>query len=156
VVTGAFDAAAPAEDAANKQYAVTVAEGAKAARFSLDSDDDTADLDLFVYSGGELVGVSASGAADEEVTLLAPPAGTYEVYVNGFATPAGGATYQLSNFVVGSASAGNASVAPNPVTVTSGVPVSLTASWTGLDVAKRWLGVISYSGASDVTLLSVG
>ncbi|MDQ1708942.1 MAG: hypothetical protein QOG49_327, partial [Frankiaceae bacterium] len=62
----------------------------------------------------------------------------------------------ISNFVVADADAGNASVTPNPVAVTSGTPVTLTASWTGLDPAKRWMGVISYSGASDVTVLSVG
>ncbi len=51
---------------------------------------------------------------------------------------------------------GNASVSPDPAAVTTGVPVTLTASWTDLDVTKRWLGVISYSGADAVTLLLVG
>ena len=58
--------------------------------------------------------------------------------------------------MVGSANAGNATVTPNPATVTSGTPVTLTANWSGLDPAKRWLGVISYGGAADATLLSVG
>ena len=39
-----------------------------------DAADDTADLDLFVYRDGELVDLSASGAADEQVTMLAPAA----------------------------------------------------------------------------------
>jgi hypothetical protein len=47
-------------------------------------------------------------------------------------------------------------VSPSPASVTGGTPTTLTASWTGLDVAKRYLGVVSYSGADDVTLLSVG
>jgi len=137
---------------------VVIPAGSKAARFSLDADDNTADLDLFVYQGTTLVGVSASGSADEEVTFLDPPATTLDVYVNGFATPPGtsSAAYQLSNFVVPTASAGNASVTPTPTPVTSGTPKTLTAAWTGLDPAKRWFGVISYSGATDVTLFSVG
>jgi hypothetical protein len=36
------------------------------------------------------------------------------------------------------------------------VPVTLNANWTGLDAAKRWFGVISYSGADNVTYFSVG
>ena len=156
VTTEAFNSDAPVAGPGTKHYAVAVAEGSKAARFSLDSDDNTADLDLWVYKDGQFVTLSASGAADEEVTMLAPAAGTYDVYVNGWATPGGSTTYKLSNFVVGSTSAGNASVSPSPASVTGGTPTTLTASWTGLDVAKRYLGVVSYSGADDVTLLSVG
>jgi hypothetical protein len=62
----------------------------------------------------------------------------------------------LANFVVPSGDAGNASVSPNPATVVQGTPTTLTASWTGLDAAKRWFGVINYSGTSSYTLLSVG
>jgi hypothetical protein len=156
VISGPFDTAAPADDAATNKYSVIVPAGTKVARFSLDSDDDTADLDLFVYKGTTLVALSASGAADEQVTLLAPEAATYDVYVNGFATPGGSTAYHQSNFVVGSASAGNGTVTPNPASVTSGSPTTLTANWTGLDPAKRWLGLVEYSGATDVTVLSVG
>lgn len=156
VATGPFDIEAPVDDAATNKYTVAVAPGSKVARFSLDSDDDTADLDLFVYKAGELVALSASGAADEQVTLLSPADGTYDVYVNGFATPGGATAYHQSNFVVGPTTVGNASVSPNPASVTSGTPTTLTATWTGLDPAKRWLGLVSYSGASDVTVLSVG
>jgi hypothetical protein len=155
VIAGAFDINNPVADADTKLYHVTVPAGAKAARFSLDSDDDTADLDLFVYRGGALRALSASGAADEQVTLLAPAAGTYDVYVNGFATPGGSTPYHISNFVVPETDAGNLTVTNN-VPVTTGVPVTLTASWSGLDPAQRWLGVVSYAGATDVTLVSVG
>jgi hypothetical protein len=155
VVAGAFDSTAPVADADTKVYHVTVPAGTSAARFSLDSTDDTADLDLFVYKGTSLVGFSASGSADEQVTLKAPTAGTYDVYVNGFATPGGSTTYGIANFVVPSTSAGNGSVTPSPVSVTVGVPVTLNANWTGLDPAQRWFGVISYSGATDVTYFSV-
>jgi subtilisin family serine protease len=156
VVSGAFDSSAPVASAATKLYHVVVPAGSAAARFSLDSDDNTADLDLFVYRGGTLVGVSASGSADEQVTMVAPTAGTYDVYVNGFATPGGTTAYHLANFVVPAASAGNVAVSPNPAPATQGVPLTLTATWTGLDPAKRWFGVISYAGTTSRTFLSVG
>jgi subtilisin family serine protease len=155
VVTGPFDIDNPVADADTKHYQVVVPAGTEAARFSLDAADDTADLDLFVYLDGDLVDLSASGAADEQVTLIAPAEGTYDVYVNGFATPGGSTSYGLANFVVGPADLPNSSVTTG-VAVTTGTPVTLTASWTGLDPTQRWLGVISYAGADAVTLLSVG
>jgi subtilisin family serine protease len=156
VTSGAFDTANPTTGPQTKLYSVDVPDGTAAARFSLDSADDTADLDLYVYRDGRLVALSASGAADEQATLIRPAAGSYDVYVNGFATPGGSTTYQISNFVVDPAAAGNATVTPDPAQVTIATQTTLTANWTGLDPAKRWLGVISYSGSDDVTLLSVG
>jgi len=156
VATGDFDTTAPVADADTKVYHVVVPAGTRAARFSLDSDDDTADLDLFVYQGGSLATLSASGNADEQATMIDPPAGTYDVYVNGFSTPGGSTAYHLANFVVPTASAGNGSVTPNPAAVTQGVPADLSASWTGLDPAKRWFGVINYTGTTAFTWFSVG
>jgi len=155
VTTGEFDIDNPVADADTKLYHVTVPAGTVAARFSLDSADDTADLDLFVYKDGAFIDLSASAAADEQVTLLAPAAGTYDVYVNGFATPGGSTSYAISNFVVDPADAGNVTVTPDPATVTIATPLTLNASWTGLDPAKRWLGVISYVGSDAVTFLSI-
>ncbi|MDG6108281.1 S8 family serine peptidase [Dactylosporangium aurantiacum] len=154
VATGPFDSANPVAGAGTKVYQVTVPEGTKAARFDLVSDDKTADLDLYVYKAGTLVGLSASGSADERATLDAPAAGTYDIYVNGFATPGGATSYALSNWVVPNSAAGNLSVSNPPVT--AGVPTTLTATWTGLDPAKRYFGVISYAGATNVTYITVG
>lgn len=156
VATSTFDVDNPAVDAGTKVYHVEVPAGTRAARFSLDANDDTADLDLFAYVDGELVALSASSAADEQVTLLDPPEGTYDIYVNGFSTPGGSTSYGLANFVVDAAAAGNASVSPDPAPVTQGSEVVLTASWTGLDPAKRYLGVINYEGTTSFTYLSVG
>ena len=88
--------------------------------------------------------------------MLDPAAGTYDVYVNGFDTPGGSTAYHIANFVVDAASAGNASVTPNPASVTVGVPVTLSANWTGLDPAKRYFGVINYAGTANATYFSVG
>jgi hypothetical protein len=156
VTTGEFDTTTPVVDADTKKYSVVVPAGTSVARFSLDSDDDTADLDLFVYKGGTLVDLSASGEADEQVTMLNPADGTYDVYVNGFATPGGSTSYHLANFVVPAGSVGNGTVSPDPAPVTVGVPTTLTAAWTGLDPTKRYFGVIRYDGADAVTYFSVG
>jgi hypothetical protein len=163
VVTGPFDATAPAAGTGTSKYTVTVPAGTRVSRFSLDSADDTADLDLFVYKKGTatLVGLSASGSADEEATILGLAAGDYDVYVNGFATPGGSTAYSLYEYEVPTASAGNLTVTPvSPITVTSGTPVDLTGTWTGLDATKRYLGVVGYSGSEgsipSVTLVSVG
>jgi subtilisin family serine protease len=156
VVAGAFDITAPVADADTKHYTVDVPAGTRAARFSLDSDDNTADLDLFVYLDGDLVDLSASGNADEQVTLIDPAEGTYDVYVNGFATPGGTTNYHLANFVVGAADAGNAFVSPNPAPVTQGAPTTLTANWSGLDTTKRYFGVINYTDTTSFTFFSVG
>jgi hypothetical protein len=156
VASGDYDVNAPVADADTKHYTVTVPAGTIAARFSLDSDDDTADLDLFVYKGGAFVDLSASGSADEQVTMLDPEPGTYDIYVNGFTTPGGTTTYKLANFVLDAASAGNASVTPNPAAATIAQPLTLHANWTGLDPAKRWFGVIHYDNSDDVTFFSVG
>ena len=69
---------------------------------------------------------------------------------------AGSTAFTISNFVVPDADAGNASVSPDPAAATQGVPLDLTASWSGLDAAMRWFGLIRYAGASNVTLFSVG
>ncbi|SCG51379.1 pre-peptidase C-terminal domain-containing protein [Micromonospora inositola] len=154
VTAGPFDTNNPVVGAGTKVYHVTVPNDTKAARFDLVSNDKTADLDLFVYKAGTLVALSASGSSDERVTLTAPAPGTYDVYVNGFATPGGSTSYALSNWVVPNSAAGNLNVSDSPVT--AGVPVTLTATWTGLDPAKRYFGVISYAGATNVTFITVG
>lgn len=153
VAIGPFDSTNPTVDADTKEYDVVVPAGTVAARFSLDAVNNTDDLDLYVYRGSTLVGLSASGAADEQVTLLNPTAATYKVYVNGFA---GVGTYAISNFVLPSGDAANASVSPNPASVTQGAPTTLDANWSGLDTSKRWFGVIRYTGTTNFTLFSVG
>ncbi len=157
VVSGAFDDTNPVADADTKHYQLVVPAGTTAARVTLDSNDNSADLDLFVYKAGTLVDLSATASGDEEVTLLHPSAGTYDVYVNGFATPGGTTSYNLYTFVVPSADAGNTTLSPNPVPAPAalGDPATVTAAWSGLDASKRYLGVISYSGSGAVTLLSL-
>jgi hypothetical protein len=158
ISTGAFDINKPVADGSStKSYPVKVEAGTRAVRISLDSSDDTADLDLFLYDDkGQLVDLSATGSADEQVTDLDLAAGTYTAYVNGFSTPGGSTAYTLYTTQVPAASAGNLSVSPNPANAQQGQPLTLTGTWSGLDPSKRYLGVLSYSGTSAVTLFSVG
>ncbi|NJQ07387.1 S8 family serine peptidase [Streptomyces lonarensis] len=55
--------------------------------------DAAADLDLYVYRNGTLVGSGATGGSEERVRLAAPAPGTYTVEVHAYATPAGTTEY---------------------------------------------------------------
>src|SRR5207244_1464240 len=74
VAIGPFDITNPVVDADTDVYHVVVPAGTRAARFSLDADNNSDDLDLYVYKGGTLINLSASGNADEQVTLVDPAA----------------------------------------------------------------------------------
>ena len=53
---------------------------------------------------------------------------------------------------------GNLDVTPSPTSVVSGVPVELTATWSGLEAATRYLGAIGYdfgAGEAGYTLVTV-
>ena len=70
---------------------MTIGDGTKVARFDLDAVNDAADLDLFVYRLNDagtpvaVAGQSATGSADEQVTLTNPAKGKYLVSIDGFA-----------------------------------------------------------------------
>jgi subtilisin family serine protease len=150
--------APPAVGAATKAFDLVVPTGTTLARFDVDAANNADDLDLYVYQGSTLVDLSASASGDEQVTLTAPAAGTYTAYVNGFDTAAGGGVFRFTGWAVpsGPAVPANLTVAPNPASATIGVPLDLTATWSGLDATKRWLGYIEYSGATDRTIVSIG
>ncbi len=143
-------------------WIVEVPEGATLSRFTLDSsDDETSDLDLFVYrvvSPDDLryyeMWQSASGAADEQVTLQNPTAGTYVVEVNvyAFAEPF---TWDMWSGSVLPGGEGSLTATPNPLVVEQGTPVSYALSWTGLQPQSRYLGVAQYGDSAVRTILTV-
>jgi len=158
VAVGAFDDTAPVADADTDRFEFTVA-NAKAFRFDVDGAAG-ADLDLYVYqvvNGEEQeVGLSADGDAEETVTLLDPEDGTYVAYVNGFA---GDGNYSWTQWTVPGADAGNLAVTPASQPVSVGDTVTFNAAWSGLDPAKRWLGVVGWTkGGTEVgsTIVSIG
>jgi hypothetical protein len=102
-----------------------------------------------------LIDLSADGDADETVTLRDPEDGTYVAYVNGFA---GDGNYQWTQWVVGDADEGNLTVTPPSQPVTVGETVTFDLSWTGLDPAQRWFGVVGWTNGSEEvgsTLVSI-
>lgn len=140
----------------NKGFTVhtfTIPAGTTYARWSLfDSDvDGPHDLDLYVYkgaTGANLVASSGGGSSAEEANLANPAADTYRVYVHGWQTAGGGtANYTLFSWQVPSTSAGNLTITA-PSTVKLAGTASITARWSGLSAATRYLGFVSYNDAS--------
>lgn len=163
VTSGAFDPNAPAASPAVKEFTLVVPAGTDLARFDVDAASDGDDLDLYVYEvvdgAKEPVALSATGSGDEQVSLEGPEAGTYVAYVVGFATPGGG-KFAYTQWAVPSADAGNLTVVPATQPVETGKPFSLTATYSGLDPAQRYLGRVHYlNGTEDTgiaTVVSVG
>ncbi|MGH3714388.1 MAG: S8 family serine peptidase [Micromonosporaceae bacterium] len=161
-----FDTANPAVRDQTGKVTVEVPAGTALARFATFNADyaEATDVDVFVYQKAAdgkltLVGASAGGDSDETVTLKAPKAGTYEVFVDLYSLPAGQteATIKPHSWVVG-ADAGNATVDPASQQVTTGGAATVTLAWQGLTAGTRYLGVVTYNdGTADVgsTVVSV-
>jgi hypothetical protein len=154
VTQGTFDPAAPTADADTFHTTLTVPPGNGAVRFRVDGGPSD-DLDLFVYSGATLVGISATASADETITGTGLPAGTYDVYVHAFTAAAGGASFSYDQWAVPPTPAGNLTVSPTSVPVSTGERFTLTATWTGLSPAQNYFGYIGYVGTGDQTFVSV-
>ena len=132
-------------------YQVVVPAGTTYARFSLFDATTTpgSDLDLEVRLNGTLVGASGGGTADEEVNLVNPAAGTYEVRVIGFATPSPSSTFTLFSWVLGSAAAGNMTVSA-PTTAVLGTTSAINLSFSGLTAGTKYLGSVAYGGVAGL------
>ena len=108
------------------------------ARFSTFDSDVPAgtDLDIYVYQAGtaNLVALSAGATAQEQVQLVHPAAGSYDVYVDLFALASGVTSQPVKGFswVLAAASAGNMTVTPASQPATTGTPATVTVNWTGL------------------------
>ena len=136
-----------------QKVTVNVPAGSRLARFATYDADYGAgtDLDLFVYTAGTntLRGQSAGGSAEESVTLTA--SGSYDIYVVLFAQPGGATgafTVHQHSFVVPAA---GTSLTATPATqaVTTAVPATVTAGWSGLSAETLYLGVIDYGDGTN-------
>ncbi|PKQ35685.1 MAG: serine protease [Actinobacteria bacterium HGW-Actinobacteria-11] len=149
---------------ANKDVAwiVDVPEGTTLSRFDLDSsDDDGSDLDLTVYrvvSPDDLRYYerwqSATGSADEQVTLPAPTAGTYLVVANMYSTT-GPMTWDMTYANVQPGGEGAFAATPNPIAAVRGEKTSYELSWTGLTAGNRYLGLVRYGDSEVRTVVTV-
>ncbi|GAA0957516.1 S8 family peptidase [Frigoribacterium faeni] len=140
---------------------LTVAAGTTHGRFVLDSGDDTADLDLLLYTADEagepdaLVDYAATGSADEQLDVEAPEAGSYVLMVD-FYSGAGDLDYSLTSYLLDPA-AETGSFAVDPTTLDAGLgeTTTVTTSWTGLDYDSSYLGRVSYGDTGTVTYVTV-
>ena len=162
--TGSFTAAArglvPATTFADEKisngefpcYEVAVPSGTTYARFSLfdATTSPASDLDLYVFrdSTGAQVGGSGGGTSDEEVNLVSPVADTYWACVDGYAT-ANPSTFTLFAWVLGSAAAGNMTVAA-PAAAVLGATDTINLTFSGLAAGTKYLGSVAYSGATGM------
>ncbi|MBB0243400.1 S8 family serine peptidase [Streptomyces alkaliphilus] len=82
----------------NDEYAIVntveIGEGVSLFEAVIGSPSDaSADLDLYVYRDGTLVGSGTTGDSEELVRLVAPRPGTYVIEVHGWSVPAGTTEY---------------------------------------------------------------
>jgi subtilisin family serine protease len=131
--------------------------GASFARFQLFQTDTlgaSTDLDMDVFRSanctGTNVGTSAGGTSDEVVTIENPSASAvtaYSVRVTGYATPATGATYKLSAWIVGPAVGAQSLRAVGPSSVYSGGSSSIALSWD-VPTGARYMGLVRFLDGS--------
>ncbi len=146
-------------------YCFPVADDSSLLRFDVDAADDTADLDLFTYEATagccELTAVgpeSATGSADESVTIEDPTAAAYVVFVDGFAAGEDGSPmdFRLDGYDVNPAGdLGDLTATPDPLPVSQGEESTYTVSWSDLDPDGRYLGQVLYGGTDVSTTVEV-
>jgi len=152
--------------AAEDYQCVTVTPGTSLAKFQVDVQDNTADLDLVVLASEScnpedafaLAGQSGTASGDEAVTLRNPPAGVYLAEVSGFSAGEAGSpmTYGFDFWDLdASATAGALQLTPDPVPVRSNSKTSVTVAWSGLAPASKYLGYLSYANSPDISLVDV-
>jgi hypothetical protein len=139
-----------------------VPEGVDVLRIATYADEVSAediDLNLYTYDGTALSFVAGSGTASstELITVESPEAATYVIAVDVWSEEAA-ADVRLHTWQLDGTDAGNLTVAPASVDVTMTETTTLTASWTGLEAATRYLGQVNYLNGSEVagsTLVTV-
>ncbi|WP_222853373.1 S8 family peptidase [Fodinicola acaciae] len=151
----AFPSGAPVAGPHTAKFTVTVPAGTKLARFATFDADVAAgtDLDMFVYKAGtaDLVGTSSSATAQEQVDLVDPAAGSYDVYLDLFALGSGKTEQPIKEFdwSLGSTAAGNLTATPASQAARFGKAATVTAAWSGLSAGKRYLGQMSFGDGTS-------
>jgi subtilisin family serine protease len=141
-------------DASNAVQTVTVPEGTRTARFSILSDDPTADFDMYILPPtGPAVPV-ADGEASQTLVLENPAPGEYRIVANLFSSTDNAPTSGTIEAVLLNGAAGNATLTPNPFALANGSTGTVTLNWTGL-TAGSWVGRVTYAGSPTVTYVRV-
>jgi len=153
---GVFDPEQPVASSSAVATSFGVPGGTAVARFALAAAHEGDDLDLFVYRDGALVASADSLAGDEQVTLVQPPSGRYEVYSVSAASNRGTSTpAQLTGWLVPEGVRGKAQISPRPLRVTGGRLFDMTMTWGRLDEAKRWFGYVTYAESGRRTYVTL-
>ncbi|HZB49937.1 MAG TPA: S8 family serine peptidase [Mycobacteriales bacterium] len=147
-----FDSAAPATSDRAAMHPVTVEPGTTVLRQSTFDRDFAAgtDVDIYLYrvvnGVRTLVGIGGGATAEEQIQLLNPAAGTYELYVVLFGAAPGQTTVDVPAFswLVSGTPVGNMTVAPASQAVQAGQLATVTASWSGLTAGDRYLGRVAF------------
>ena len=142
-------------------FPLEIPAGELARYVTLDADDNTADLDLYLQlmDGTTPVAqwVGGTSAADETVLLPNPEAGTYRVLVDVYSLGEQAEVgFTVDTVGVGAGQQeGSFTTEPASVTGAIGEPFSYAATWRGLDVDAEYLGIIGYAGTEAQTYVHV-
>jgi subtilisin family serine protease len=135
-------------------HLVNVPAGTALARFSLFDEftDGADDLDLYVFGPGPgfpFAGGSGTATSEEQVDLIAPPAGDYIVVVHGFETDGPDSNYTLFDWLVSSTPADGSGATDLTITAPGaavlGTSGTVTVNWDGLAADQKYLGGVSYN-----------
>jgi subtilisin family serine protease len=139
----------PVERDQTKAFELTVPDGAAMGSVAaFDADQEAViDLDLYVYvklddGSLELVGAPLLSGSDEHVDLAAGR--TYMVFVDLWDAQTDAVEALVHTWVVPETAAGNLTVAPEALDAQAGDAHTVTVTWSGLDVDRRYLGTIDY------------
>ncbi|MDI3329410.1 MAG: S8 family serine peptidase [Micrococcus sp.] len=141
----------------SNQLSVTTVElGTTSVSWHLQSGDEAADWDMFVFTPDGRALPVATASASERLTLSDPAPGNYFVVSNLYSSPGGASTPATLSTVKTHGDAGNLTLSPDPVELTQGEDTTVTASWSGL-APGAWHGLITWApGATTSVVVTVG
>ncbi|MDN4609343.1 S8 family serine peptidase [Arthrobacter burdickii] len=142
------------DNASNASKTVTVPAGTSVAKFSVLSDDLSADFDMAVVRPNGTVTQVATSDASETITIPNPAAGTYRIIANLYASTDNAPTTGTIDAAILKSGENNATLTPNPLVLANGSTGAVTLAWTGLTPGS-YVGRVSYAGSSAVTYVTV-
>ncbi|MFF4774921.1 S8 family serine peptidase [Microtetraspora fusca] len=157
MVSGPLTAGSAPADGGYTTVDFTVPAGAKAVEVTLRADDPRQELGGIVYleeNGAYAYSswLDDNGGSAPGIVIQRPKAGTYTVIVVAMSMAETPFTAQ-ANVVTQSGGAGTLTVSPKKPTVTPGVPVTYTATWSGVPEGRH-TGYIEYPNGAG-TVISV-
>ncbi|THJ65803.1 protease [Arthrobacter echini] len=141
-------------NASNAVKDVTVPEGTPVAKFSVLSDDPSADFDMFLVTPAGTVTQVATSNASETITLENPAPGDYRIIANLYSSVDSKPVTGTIDAAILGGDENNAKLTPNPLRLANGRTGTVTLSWTGLEEGS-YVGRVSYAGSSAITYVSV-